>query len=151
MIQKLAMKITICGSMTFANKMVEAKTVLEESGHQVFIPSDTDKHIKDPILRDDLELNYKHSLETDIMREHMNLISNSDAILVLNYPKNGIDGYVGTCTLIETSIAYYLNKKIFLLHPTPKPSEARWAHEVRIMKPIVLDGDLSKLANGMIV
>ena len=105
------MKITICGSMAFAKNMQETKDLLEEAGHEIFIPSDTRQHISDPSLGDNLESNYKHSLETDIMRDHFNLIAKSAAILVLNYPKNGINGYIGTCNLIEMGVAYYLGKK----------------------------------------
>ena len=143
------MKIIVCGSMKFAKQMLETKTILEKSGNEVFVPSDIEKHVENPTLRDDLEENYKHALETNIMKDHFNLINKSDAILVLNHPKNGIDGYIGTCTLIEMGLAYYLGKKIYVLNKTPKPSEARWAHEVRVMNPVFLEGDLTKLNNGL--
>ncbi len=71
----------------------------------------------------------------------MDDIARSDAILALNHPKNGVNGYVGTSELIEMGLAYYLGKRTFLLHPTPSPSEARWAHEVRIMQPVMINGD----------
>jgi hypothetical protein len=75
----------------------------------------------------------------------MDYIAESDAVLVLNYPKNGIKGYVGTSTLMEIGLAYYMGKKIFLLFPVPHSSEARWAHEVKITNPFVINGDFSKV------
>ncbi|MEK9174019.1 MAG: hypothetical protein AAB845_02015, partial [Patescibacteria group bacterium] len=33
------MRITICGSIAFIDKMIEHKIALEQMGHEVFIPS----------------------------------------------------------------------------------------------------------------
>lgn len=137
------MKIAICGSMTFANEMVGAKKKLEKLGHLGTIPEDTEHHLNNSQLTDNLEEDFKHCLETDVMRKHMKAVADSEAILVLNFSKNGLNGYIGTSTLIEMGLAYFLGKKIFLLYEPPEMNEARWAIEVRIMQPIVLDGDLS--------
>lgn len=135
------MRIMICGSMTFSGEMVDAKEKLEALGHSVTVPCDVDTHLDDESLIDDLDADYEHCMKNDILKASMDDIARSDAILVLNHPKNGVDGYVGTSGLIEMGLAYYLGKRIFLLHPTPSPSEARWAHEVRIMQPVVINGD----------
>lgn len=137
------MKVMICGSMTFAKKIVELKHGLEALGHVVSVPADVEDHVKDPGFIDDLERDFQYCVDTDIMRTCMGLVAQSDAILVANYPKNGMDGYVGTATLMEMGLAHYLHKKIFLLYPTPHHKEARWAHEVRIFKPTILNGDLN--------
>jgi hypothetical protein len=79
------------------------------------------------------------------MRKCFREIEESDAILVLNYPKNGIQGYIGTASLMEIGLAYHLGKKIFLLNPLPHSSEQRWAHEVRIIQPTILNGDFTKI------
>lgn len=135
----------ICGSMTFAKEMLKAKQKLEEMGHKVNVPLDTESHIKNPKLIDDLESNYKHAQETNIMKECFDFVAKSDAILVINHNKNGIKGYVGTSSLMEIGIAYYFRKKIFLLNKIPKPKEARWAHELEIIQPIILNGDLKRI------
>lgn len=74
-----------------------------------------------------------------------NLIVKSDAILVLNYSKNKIDGYVGTSSLMEIGLAYYLGKKIFLLNPIPSSKKVRWAHELEIIQPVILNRDLKRI------
>ena len=84
-------------------------------------------------------------METGIMKKCFSKISGCDAILVMNLPKNGVEGYIGTATLMEMGIAYFLGKKIYLLNKTPTPAEARWAHEVRIIQPTVLNNDLTKV------
>ena len=139
------MRIMICGSMTFASEIKDTKKRLESLGHVVFIPPDTELHVKDPGLVDNLDSNHKHALENDIMRKSFNLVAQVDAILVLNHLKNDVSGYIGTSSLMEIGLAYYLKKKIFLLNKIPNPQDARWAHEISIMKAVIIDGDLSKV------
>ncbi len=135
----------ICGSMAFAKEMLEAKKKLEEMGHEVEAPTDAQQIVDGLHDSNDLEADYKHCTENDIIRTHFKMIEQSDAILVLNHNKNGINGYVGASSLMEIGLAYHLGKKIFLLNSPPHNSEQRWAHEIRIMQPIILNGDLDKI------
>ena len=52
-----------------------------------------------------------------------------------------MSGYVGTSSLMEMGLAYYLGKKIYLLNELPSPETARWAHEVLSFQPTILNGD----------
>ena len=49
--------------------------------------------------------------------EHLSLIKQSDCILIANYPKNGIGGYVGANALMEAAFAYALDIPVFVLFP----------------------------------
>jgi hypothetical protein len=40
-------------------------------------------------------------------------------------------------------IACYLKKKIFILNPIPSAEEIRYVQEIKLMQPIILNGDLS--------
>jgi len=135
------MKITICGSMNFSREMIEAKDTLEKMGHEVLMPYTVNDCLKNPELNMDLE----YCLEKDVMRNHFDKIAQSDAILVCNYEKNGIEGYVGGSVLMEMAVAKYLNKKIFLLNPPPKIEDLRYSLEIQLSKPVILNGDLSKI------
>jgi hypothetical protein len=139
------MKIMICGSMTFSKEMAAAKKSLEAMSHEARLPCDIDVHLKDSGLIDDLDADLEHCLTNNVLRTCMDYIAWSDAVLVMNYPKNGIKGYVGASVLMEMGLAFYMGKRIFLLFPVPHPSEARWSHEVRLTSPVVIDGDLSKI------
>ena len=139
------MKIMICGSMTFAKEMLETKEILERMGHTVTIPTDALDIVNGDHNHDDLEADYNHCIENDIMRTHFKFIEESDAVLVLNHDKNATKGYIGTATLMEVGLAHYFNKKIFLIKELPHHSEHRWTHEVRIMQPVILNGDFSKI------
>lgn len=131
--------------MAFAKEMLATKKKLEKMGHTVNVPHDTDVHVTDEALVDDLDRNLVHAKERDLMMQSFTLVAASDAVLVLNYKRKGIEGYIGTSALMEIGLAYYLGKKIFLLHDVPSHDKVRWAHEVRLINPIVLNDDLSKI------
>jgi hypothetical protein len=135
------MKIFIAGSMHFAKEMLEAKKILDALGHQAYVSPDTEECLSNPDLNMDTEKNFQN----DIMRACMNIQEACEALLVLNHPKNGIQGYIGAHTLIELGLAYYLQQKIFLLHQIPPQTEVRHAQEVLHMRPIILDGDILKI------
>ncbi len=141
------MKITLCGSIKFADKIVEAYRELEKLGHQPMLHKDmfgvadgTAEELKD--IRNNIE----HS---DIKRKYgyikwwYNSIKNSDGILVLNYDKNGVKNYIGGNTLIEIGFAHVNDKKVFLLNPIPE--EVSYKDEIKAMTDVVLDGNLNKI------
>jgi hypothetical protein len=74
------------------------------------------------------------------MRTHFDKVVWSDAILVLNYDKNNIPGYVGANTLMEMGLAFHYKKKIFLLKSVPQIS---YQEEILGMHPIVINENLS--------
>lgn len=139
------MKIAIIGSMKFAKDMVKLKKDLEDLGHEVSIPVGTEPHLTNPDFVENLVENLQFCIEQDVMRENFRQVADNDGIIVLNKRRNEMDGYIGTSALLEMGIAHFLGKKIFLYHPTPHFNDVRWAHEVAIMQPIVINGDLSKI------
>ena len=143
------MNIMICSSMKFSQEILATKKDLENLGHTVSIPLDTEEVIANPELAENLDLDYTHSVESDILRKCFQLVADADAILVLNHRKNDIDGYIGTSVLMEIGLAHFLKKDIFLLYPIPSYHEHRWAHEVSIMNPTVINGDMKKITKKL--
>lgn len=72
------------------------------------------------------------------MRAHFKEIEKADAILVANYEKGKIKGYIGGNTLMEITLAFYLKKPIFILNNISKDSLI-W-EEIYGVNPIFLDG-----------
>ena len=136
------MKIYICGSMHFSKEMLKTKSELEKFGYSVSVPPDIDDCVKNPELNADLE----HCFRTNIQEKCFRKIAEHDAILILNYEKNGIKGYIGGATLMEIGLAQYLDKKIFLLYPPPKIKDQKYSVEIQLAKPIILNGDLTKIS-----
>ena len=135
------MKIMVCGSMYFSKEMLETKEILEKKGHEVMVPDDVHKCVENPKLN----MDFDHCIRNQIDKKCFDKVAESDAIVVLNYPKNNIKGYIGGNTLMEIGIARHLNKKIFLLHELPNEEEQRHALEIKIAQPIILNGDLDKI------
>lgn len=136
------MKIALCHSMQYAEKAKEVQTWFEKHSHQAFPSSFNEAFIG---LSDDEkeELKLKQKYEQDAMREHWGVIKNSDVVLILNYEKHGIPGYIGGNSFLEMGFAYILNKPIFLLNPIPKMPY--YETEIIAMKPVVIEGDLAKV------
>jgi hypothetical protein len=77
------------------------------------------------------------------MRRHFAEVEKGDAILVLNYEKHGIQNYIGGNVFMEMSLAFWLNKPIFILNEIP--DESAFEEETKGMEPIVLHGDVAAL------
>lgn len=118
------MKITICGSMKFMDKMLAAKKQLKSVGHEVFLPVWENLHTSE-ISRNDL-LNKKR----EYIKKHFYNIKESDAILVLNFAKNSIPNYIGGNSLIEIGVAFEHAKKIYILNPLPKENVLTYSLEI---------------------
>lgn len=141
------MKITLCGSIKFADKLVEVYHELEKLGHQPMMHKDM-FGVADGTAGalEDIRNNVEHA---EIKRKYgyikwwYDSIKNSDGILVLNYDKRGVKNYIGGNTLIEIGFAHVNNKKVFLLNPIPK--EVPYIDEIKAMVDVILNGDLSKI------
>jgi len=146
------MKITICGSIAFYEKMEEVKKELEKAGHIVDLPpleiedekgnyiSVQDYYKLRKSSRDDAKWIWERKREA--MKMHFDKIVWGDCILVLNYEKNDIKGYIGANTLMEMGLALHINKPIYLLNEIP---QMNYREEILGMQPVILNGDLSKI------
>ncbi len=136
------MKIGIVGSMQFVEKMLEVRDNLEKMGHSAFV---TDLHNalvgKSDEEKEKIKLNQKYNM--DAIRVFWRAMQCADAILVLNFDKNGIKNYIGGNTLMEIGFAHVLNQKIFLLNPIP--DIPFYKTEIEATKPIVINDDLTKI------
>ena len=133
------MKIGIIGSMQYTEKMLETRDALIKLGHKAFV---TDLHKalvgKTDEEKEKIKLHQKYNM--DAIREFWRAMQGADAVLVLNYDKNGIKNYIGGNTLMEIGFAHVLNQKIFLLNPIPEIPY--YKTEIEAVKPIIINGDL---------
>lgn len=131
--------------MSFLHDMLKIKKELDKLGHQASIPYGTEPHFKDRTFVNNLEKNFQFCIKNNVMKKNFDLVAENDAVLVLNHKKNGVDGYIGVSALMEMAIAHHFNKKIFILNKIPHFNQVRWAHEVAIMQPVIIDGDFDKI------
>ena len=132
------MKITLCGSLSFAKEMLEVQKELEKLGHDVLMPKSVVPCVGGKKLSED----FQYCIENNVIKEHFKKILESDAILVLNMEKNGIKHYIGGSALMEIGFAHFNDKKIFLMNPIP---ELKYGFEISLTNPVILNEDLSKI------
>ena len=126
--------------MQFTEKILEARDELIKLGHDAFV---TELHKalvgKTDAEKEQIKLHQKYNM--DAIREFWRAMQGADAVLVLNYDKNGIKNYIGGNTLMEIGFAHVLNQKIFLLNPIPEI--LYYKTEIEAVKPVIVNGDLS--------
>jgi nucleoside 2-deoxyribosyltransferase len=143
------MKLTVCGSMKFASEMVAVEKHLAAYGIEVILPDQAEHYVSDPSLKALVSqgtIGAQRKIDHDFIRKHYEEIVRSDAILILNYDKNGIRNYVGGNTFLEMGFAYILRKPIYLLNP-PSEEQVTFYQELVAMQPIVLEGDATKITH----
>ncbi|MDO8557325.1 MAG: hypothetical protein Q7R98_02570 [Candidatus Jorgensenbacteria bacterium] len=135
------MTITVCGSIKFFDQMLGVKGKLEQMGHTVLMPikaDGVDYWSKDNAGR------VQAKKKLGLISEHMDKIEKSDAILVMNITKGEVENYIGANTFLEVGFAHYRDKKIYLLNAIP--SQKYIEDEILTVEPVVLNGDLTKIA-----
>lgn len=140
------MRITICGSVKFADRLVDIYHKLEELGHEpqmheeMFgIADGTSQELIDGIDMDHAKVKRKHNF----IRWWHDCIKSGDAVLICNFDKKCIKNYIGGNTFLEIGFAHVNDKKIFLLNPIPE--EVPYVDEIRAMVDEVIEGDLEKI------
>lgn len=145
------MKIIICASIEFTPKIKEIADKLQKQGHDTEIPFYSQKILNNELSLDEFlaakqkngDMGFRKKAGEDLIKRYFRLIKDSDAILVVNIDKKRVRSYIGGNTFLEMGFAHILNKKIFLLNEIPDVS---YKDEIKAMQPIILNGDLSKIA-----
>jgi hypothetical protein len=78
--------------------------------------------------------------KASMFRMQTEKVAKNDAVLVLNFDKEGKQHYIGGATFLEIFKAWELGKKIFLYNPIP---EGMLYDELVGLNPKVINGDLS--------
>ena len=133
------MKILLICSKAFYNKLSDYKKALEKLGHDVYLPNCHDCP--------ETEDKYRGTLEHQVFKAKMfkqseETIKKMDAVLVLNFDKNGQKNYIGGATFLEIYDAFKLNKKIFFVNALP---DGMLKDELIGFNPTIIHGDLTMI------
>jgi len=126
--------------MLLSERLPALCAALEAAGHEVLTPVDTENF--DYVGASTVE-RAAQKREHDLIREHWRKIQRSDAILVVNEDLPGRPRHIGGNTFLEMGFAHVLELPIYMMQPPPDTS---YASEMLAMDPIVLHGDLSRIA-----
>jgi hypothetical protein len=138
--------ITICSSASFYPQVVAIETELKRMGFNVLIPLTANKMKKTGDFNVE---RYKtwfadantYARKTFLTKHHFHKVVKGDSVLVLNYEKNGKQGYIGGAVLSEMAIALHFGKKIYVLNPLQE--DVGYKEELLGMMPVILNGNLS--------
>ena len=131
------MKILIICSKAFYDRIADIKIDLESAGHSIELPNCYNAPETEAKFRGTSE----HSkFKAEMFRRSEETISKMDAVLVLNFDKNGQKNYIGGATFLEMYDAFRLGKKIYLYNDIP---EGMLNDEIIGFSPVILNGNLN--------
>jgi len=136
------MKVGVIGSMQFTEKMMALCDELKTLGHDAYMSKFAAPFVgKSDEEKERIKLEQKYN--QDAIREDCAWVKDMDAILVANYDKHDIAGYIGGNAFIEMAYAHILGKPLYTLNPLP--DMPYYGTEIIAMKPVVVNGELTKV------
>ena len=135
------MKILICCSKYFYNKIEPIKMELESAGHEIILPNSYDEPFKEEEMKD-VGREEHRKWKSKMLKNQEVKVKKSDVLLVLNFEKNGQKNYIGGATFLEIFCAFKLGRKIFLYNDLP---DNIFKDELLAINPMVIEGNLSKI------
>ena len=140
-------KILIICSKAFYKDIPPIKEKLEESGWKVELPNsyyEPDSEQKSWAMGEKAHSEFKSRM----FKKSAERIEEMDAVLTLNFDKNGKKNYIGGSTFLELYEAFMKEKKIYLYNDIP---EGMLYDEISGFAPIIINGDLSLVKQEKIV
>lgn len=136
------MKVFIICSKAFYNEIEPIKSKLEGMGHTIELPN---TYYEKDIGTSPEEEAWKKGKEahaefkSKMFKMSAERVSQMDAVLTLNFNKNGKKNYIGGATFLELYEAFRQGKKIFLYNDVP---EGMLYDEISGFNPTVINGNL---------
>ena len=131
-------RIVICGSMTFIDEMETLAAELESLGFQATTPVREEA----AFIWGELSETEAASAKRVLIDGHFEAIRMCDVVLIANYDKHGVSGYVGANTLMEAACGHALAKPVVFLNPLG-PQSCKL--ELAAISSGVLDGQPGRL------
>lgn len=138
--------ITICSSAAHYRNVLDLEKELKALGYVIKIPK-TAAIMKKTNNFDvsSYKTWYKnpkdYKKKTQLMEGHFKKVLEADAILVANFEKNGLKGYIGGNVLMEMVLAFHYKKPIFIYNDIS--DELGIKEEVFGLNPIFLNSNVN--------
>lgn len=133
------MKIFLICSKNFYHSVADIQKQLERQGHLIVLPNFYDDPSTEARYRN-LGVEEHSKWKAGMLRHSAEVIAGLDAVLVLNFEKNGVPNYIGGATFLEMYDAFRLDKKIFLYNEVP---DGMLRDEIVGFNPTVIYEDLT--------
>ena len=136
------MRIFLISSKRFYDRIPPIAEELERLGHSVTLPNCYDDPGTEERFRA-LGAEEHGRWKASMIMHSLGIIQDSDAVLVLNFDKDGSKNYIGGATFLEMYDAFRLGKKIYIYNPIP---EGMLKDEILGFQPVILEGNLARIA-----
>jgi hypothetical protein len=137
------MKLFLICSKAFYSTIPPIKAALEKAGHTITLPNaydDPETEARYRAMSSEAHATWKASM----IRHSEEVINAVDAVLVLNFEKNGQQNYIGGATFLEMYDAFRLGKTIYMYNDIP---DTLLADEIAGFSPVLLGGDVSLIGS----
>ncbi len=140
--------ITICSSASHYKQVLKIEKAIKKLGFKVKIPKTANIMKKNnnfdvSFYKTWFNNHNDYHKKTKLMTEHFKKVIASDAVLVTNFEKNGIPGYIGGNVLMEMVIAFHYKKPIYIYNNISENLPIK--EEIYGLNPTFLEGNLSKM------
>jgi hypothetical protein len=131
-------KVAVCGSMAFIDEMEALAAALRVRGEVVHTPVRDEKDFDG----DRLALGEAADRKRHYLTGYLEVIRAVDVVLIANFERNGVEGYVGPNALVEAAFGHALGKRVVLLN---RPGRQPCRVEILAMMTGCLDGEIDRL------
>ncbi len=141
--------ITICASAAHYKQALEIEAQLKKLGYKTKVPKTAGVmkrtgNFDVASYKTWYENKSDYGKKTALMKGHLKKIDAADAILVTNFEKNGVPGYIGGNALLEMFYAFLQKKPIYVYNEISEGLAI--AEEVYGLNPIFIGGDLTRIS-----
>ena len=133
-------KILIICSKRFYDRIALVKEELDKS-FEVYLPNCYDAPETESKYRE-MGREEHAKVKSKMFKQSEELISDMDAVLVLNFDKDDNHNYIGGATFLEMYDAFRLGKTIYLYNDIP---EGILKDEIIGFNPVVINGKLEEI------
>lgn len=135
------MRIFIICSKVFYDQVPPIKSQLEAQGHEIILPNsyDNPNAEKESYALGDTQ---HKAFKKRMFERSRRVTAEVDAVLTLNFEKNGTPNYIGGATFLELYDAFTMGKTIYLWNDIPK---GILYDEIHSFDPLILHGELTLL------
>lgn len=140
--------IAICASASHYRQAIDIAEGLKSLGYTVILPKVANIMKKNnnydvSFYKTWFSNKNDYKKKTQYVKEHFRKIIKSDAVLVTNFEKNKIKGYIGGNVLMELTIAFHYKKPIYILNEISK--DLSILEEIYALEAKFIDRDLRKI------